>query len=373
MTHRIFLLLLLVTNTAWAHKPSDSYLSLSISGTTVRGQWDIALRDLDYAIGLDGNGDGAITWGELRQRQDAITAYALSHVSISAGQVPCPTEAQDHLADYHTDGAYAVLRFSATCPKTPVDLAVEYRLFFDFDPQHKGLLRLEHAGKTKTAIFSAEAKARTLDVTRSSAFQEFLDYTREGIWHIWIGYDHILFLLSLLLPAVLYRKARDWLPVIEIRSALLEVVKIVTAFTLAHSITLSLAALHLVELPARVVESAIAASVVLVALNNLYPLFHIQRWVVALAFGLVHGLGFANVLTDLGLPGGALVWALLGFNLGVEAGQLAIVGTFVPLAYTIRRTLLYRRVVFGLGSLAIALVATFWFVERSLNLELLSP
>jgi hypothetical protein len=372
MTYPI-LFLLLFANAAWAHKPSDSYLSLSMSGATVQGQWDIALRDLDYVIGLDANGDGAITWGELRRRHDAIAAYALSHLHISAEQAPCPTEVQGHLVDRHTDGAYAVLRFSATCPAASARLGVAYHLFFDLDPQHKGLLRFEHAGNTQTAILSADAKARTLDVTQSGGFQAFLDYIREGIWHIWIGYDHVLFLLSLLLPAVLYRRNQAWLPVTGIRTALLDVIKIVTAFTLAHSITISLAVLGMIELPARLVESAIAASVVLVAVNNLHPLFHVHRWVVAFAFGLIHGLGFANVLTDLGLPGSALAWALLGFNLGVETGQLAIVGTFVPLAYAIRGTLFYRRVVFGVGSLTIALLATLWFVERSFNLELLSP
>ena len=145
---------------------------------------------------------------------------------------------------------------------------------------------------------------------------------------------------------------------------------VVTAFTIAHSITLALAALSVIELPSRLVESAIAASVLLAALNNLWPVVQRGRWLVAFAFGLVHGFGFASVLADLGLPQDSLLLALVGFNLGVEAGQLVIVGAFLPLAYAARHTWMYRRMVFVGGSLAIALVASLWMVERVFDLEL---
>ena len=147
--------------------------------------------------------------------------------------------------------------------------------------------------------------------------------------------------------------------------------KTVTAFTVAHSLTLSLAALQVITLPARISESAIALSVVLAALNNLYPIVRGRRWIVAFCFGLVHGFGFASVLTDLGLPKGVLAVALVGFNLGVEVGQFAIVAAFLPLAYLVRRTWLYRRVVLVAGSGAIATVAAMWFVERAFDLGFL--
>ena len=149
-----------------------------------------------------------------------------------------------------------------------------------------------------------------------------------------------------------------------------EVFKVVTAFTVAHSITLSLAALAVIQLPSRIVESAIALSVLLAALNNLRPLVLGRRWIVAFAFGLVHGFGFASVLADLGLPRDALLIALVGFNVGVEAGQLALVAVFLPVAFQLRRTWLYRRMLFIGGSALIALVATVWLLERSLDLRL---
>ena len=156
------------------------------------------------------------------------------------------------------------------------------------------------------------------------------------------------------------------------RGALVDVAKIVTAFTVAHSITLTLATLGVVSLPSALVESAIAASVVLAALNNLFPLFQGRRWTMAFVFGLIHGFGFATVLGELQLPQGALVLALLAFNAGVELGQLAIVAVFVPLAYALRAGAFYRRVVLQAGSWAIAGLAAVWFVERAFSVELLN-
>ena len=364
-------LLLALANTAHAHKPSDSYLILKVDGAVVHGQWDIALRDLDYAIGLDGNGNGEITWGELRARHQAIAAYALPRLKIQSAGVPCPAVAYAHLVDNHSDGAYAVLRFVAECAQPLTTLNLNYSLLFDVDPQHKGLLRLDYKNTTSTGIFSPDKASQHFELAEITLLRQFLDYAKEGVWHIWIGFDHILFLLCLLLPAVLYRSKKHWEAVASFRPALIDVLKIVTAFTLAHSITLTLATLGVLTLPTRWVESAIAASVVLTALNNIFPLFQGKRWMVAAAFGLIHGFGFASVLADLGLPQDALLLALLGFNVGVEAGQLAIVSVFLPAAYFLRHTLFYRRVVLFMGSILIILLSSVWLVERILDLRLL--
>jgi len=171
---------------------------------------------------------------------------------------------------------------------------------------------------------------------------------------------------------VLVHEARRWNGVATFRIALTEVLWVVTAFTVAHSITLTLAALQIIELPSRLVESAIAASVVLAAANNLWPVVKRRRWLVAFSFGLIHGFGFASVLTELGLPKDALVLSLLGFNLGVETGQLAIVAGFLPVAYVLRNTPLYRKGVFVLGSVVTMLVALVWLVERGFNLKLIT-
>jgi hypothetical protein len=361
-----------VISPALAHKSSDSYLSLGVEGAMISGQWDIALRDLDYAIGLDTDNDGIITWGELRAHQAAIAAYALSHLQIMSEGKACETIATDHLVDNHSDGTYEVLRFSATCPAPPQLLDVRYDLLFDLDPQHRGLLRVEEQGSTHSAIFSPDQKEWRLEASDVSWRRQIGDYLREGVWHIWTGYDHLLFLGALLLPAVLRRRSGQWEAVATFGAAFRDVLKIVTAFTLAHSVTLSLAVLGYIALPSRLVESAIALSVVAAALNNLFPLIEKRLWFVAFAFGLVHGLGFANVLAELGLARDALALSLVSFNLGVETGQMAVVSSLLPLAYLWRRSWTYPRIVLGAGSLCIVAIASLWLIERSLDLKFFS-
>ncbi len=355
---------------ARAHKPSDSYLTLEVVEGAVTGQWDIALRDLDFAIGLDGDGDGAITWGELKARHRDIAAHALARLRLGPRVQPCVLNVTDHLVERHSDGGYAVLNFRAACAGPLERLEVAYGLFFDLDPQHRGLLLLRAGDQVHTAVFSPERPTRDFVLRAPSPLGQILDYVREGVWHIWIGYDHILFLLTLLLPAVVVRGGGAWRPVDGFKAAFVSVAKIVTAFTLAHSVTLSLAALQVVVLPSRLVESAIAASVAVAALNNIWPVVTRRLWLVAFAFGLVHGFGFAGVLADLGLPGGILLAALAGFNIGVEAGQLAIVAAFLPAAYWLRRRALYARVALPLGSAGIAVVGGLWLLERMLDLDL---
>jgi hypothetical protein len=368
---RAALLLALAMCSAQAHKPSDSYLRLSVDGATVTGQWDIALRDLDFEIGLDADGDGEITWGELRARHADIAAYAAARLRIAGDGADCKLGTGEQLVDNHTDGAYTVLPLRAECSAAPSELTLAYMLFASIDPQHRGLLRLDAQGATQTGVLGPQAPQQRFLLRQPSRWAQFADYVREGVWHIWIGFDHILFLLALLLPAVLVWRRPHWEAARSFGAAGWDVAKIVTAFTVAHSITLSLATLGLVSLPSRAVEATIAASVVLAALNNVFPLFHGRRWTVAFVFGLIHGFGFASVLADLQLPQGSLLLALVGFNIGVEIGQLAIVAVFLPIAYVLRRTAFYRRGVLVGGSLLIAAIAALWFAERAFNLELM--
>ncbi len=357
---------------AHAHKPSDAYLTLSRDGTTLSGRWDVALRDLETAIGLDADGDGAITWGEVRAKHDAIAAYALSRLTVRSGNRPCTLRATSHAIDTHTDGAYAVMTLSGACEEAGPTIVIDYRLLFDVDPTHRGLLNYVERGETRSAIFSADKPSHALGDDAGGWLVQLGQYVHEGVWHIWTGFDHMLFLLSLLLPAVLVRRDRTWEPTGSFRAAFIDVAKVVTAFTIAHSITLSLAVLGVVSLPSRVVESAIALSVVFAALNNLKPWVENARWIAAFGFGLLHGFGFAGALADLGLPTGSLALSLAGFNIGVELGQLGIVSLFLPLAFAIRATQAYRRVALAGGSLAIATLASVWFVERAFDVPLLS-
>ncbi len=358
---------------AQAHKSSDSYLTVQVQGDQVSVQWDIALRDIQFAIGLDANGDDQITWGELQQKERELQAWAVSRLSLQRGG-SCTLGQPSLQVDEHTDGGYAVLAWRGRCPQQHGALSLQYSLLFDLDAQHRGLLKLDLDRVTHSAVLGPQSGVMQF-AEATTAGAQFVQYLWQGVWHIWIGFDHILFLLALLLPAVLLRRSRGAdggggaRGVSRFKDAGLSVLAVVTAFTLAHSITLSLAALEIISLPSRLVESAIAASVVFAAVNNLVPMVQ-GRWLMAFFFGLIHGFGFASVLTELGLPTGALVVSLVGFNLGVELGQLAIVAVFLPLAFVLRHTRLYQRGVLVGGSWVALLVALAWFVERAFDLSL---
>ena len=370
----IGLVALLVSLAAQAHKPSDSYLTLrgTADSTAIAVRWDIALRDLDYVLELDRDGNGALTWGEVRQRADDITRYATSHLTLAAGAKACNWERTGPLMlDKHSDGTYAVLSLTARCESLAGGLKAHYSLLFDVDPSHRGLVQWIAPGSaaSQALLFGTESAEQSLALGPHGWWETLRQYVVEGIWHIWIGYDHILFLLSLLLPAVLVRRRNHWESAPSLRRSLLEVLKVVTAFTLAHSITLTLAAMQVISLPSRLVESTIALSVVVAALNNLKGTIEKRRWVMAFVFGLIHGFGFASVLADLGLPQDALVLALVGFNVGVELGQMAIVVAFVPIAFWLRTTRFYREGVLTFGSILVALVAGWWFIQRAFDIQ----
>ena len=377
------LCLLLCPDTSLAHKTSDSYLGLTVENGKITGRWDIALRDLQEAIGFDDNGDGTVTWTELKAREHRIAPYALSNLTVRGGTTTAPfttTAALKHKSlDYeaHEDGAYAIIRFDVDGVDQPEQLFVGYELFFKHDPLHRCLFRLavtdsnSDEPRIQTAIFSPFSPLQKFAIREPSRWRQIINFSREGVWHIWIGFDHVLFLIALLLPAVLRREDGQWYGVREFRPAFWAVLKIVTAFTAAHSITLALAALEIVRLDSRWVEATIALSVALAALNNLRPFFEKRGWLVAFGFGLVHGFGFASALGGLELGRGSLLRTLAGFNLGVELGQLAIVLLFLPLAFALRSTWFYQRLTFQGGSACVVVVAIAWTVERLFDAKLL--
>jgi hypothetical protein len=372
-----FVVLLALSDFAQAHKSSGSYLTIDFAPRSMTGRLDIALRDLDFVLGLDQDGNGELTWGEVRARHADIAELTKNHLGLKADGEECLLEIGPQQIDEHSDGAYSVLPLLWRCPKAGTRLDINYTLFADIDPQHRGLFNLRFGEQSQTAVLGGDRPIQQFEINASTqsvargGWQALLQFGLQGIWHIWIGFDHILFLLSLLLPAVLIYRSRRWAPAESFRQGGVEVLKVVTAFTVAHSITLTLATLQWVVLPSRLVESTIAASVVLAALNNVWPLFQGKRWTVAFLFGLIHGFGFASVLTDLGLPSSALFVALLGFNLGVEVGQLAIVAVFLPLAWALRSTAFYRRGVMTAGSLMIVALALIWLMERLFDVQLL--
>jgi hypothetical protein len=199
-----------------------------------------------------------------------------------------------------------------------------------------------------------------------------MSFVADGMHHILIGWDHILFLVCLLLPCVLIREGKSWQAAPRFAPVVARIAWTVSAFTIAHSITLGLAAFELVQPPPRQIEALIAVTVMFAAANNIAPLVRERIAVLAFVFGLVHGFGFANVLAELELPRERFAAALLGFNLGVEVGQLLIVAVALAVLYPLRGLRFYAPAVLKGGSVAAFVLASVWLVERVFDLSMIT-
>lgn len=363
------LLALLVALPAQAHKPSDSYLQLDVTQERLEGRWDLALRDLHELLDLDQDGDGRVTWREVRASQEPIFTRLRRSLQVQSDETPCSLTPHSLALAEHSDGIYAAVGLKGQCPAPPQTLTVNYDFLFELDPSHRGLFYLEFGG-VHSSIFSPGRPGVTVSGGNPGSGSLFVRYLQEGAWHIWAGLDHLLFLLCLLLPAVLHREKGQWIPAPSGQRAFWEMAKIITAFTLAHALSLTAASLEWLQLPSRWVEAAVAATIIFAALNNLTPLVRDRLWLVGFGFGLIHGAGYASVLAGLGLPTQSLVLALLGFNLGVEGGQILIAAAFMPLAFLARRQAWYRHGVVVPGSVLAALLGLLWLVSRVFDLRL---
>ena len=363
----MILLVLWVCAAAQAHQASEAYLTFRADGDRLEQRLDIALRDLDRDLALDANGDGELTWGEVRLRWADIEALADAGVRFVADGKACTRlDRSGPLLDEHSDGTHAVLLSRWQCPAPVRELLIDYRLFARSDAAHRGLARLAGAaGEPRVLVPGAGAQ------TLSAATQSPWGFVIEGMGHIAGGLDHVAFLVTLLLVAVWRRDGSRWVPRERAAGALAEAFRLVTAFTVAHSLTLGLAASGLIDPPAAAVESLIALTVLLAALDNLRPWVPGPRWLMVGAFGLVHGIGFAGPLKALGLSGTGIVVPLLAFNLGVELGQLALVVLLLPWALRWRSSTVYCRRIVPFASGAIAVLALLWCVERSFAVQLL--
>lgn len=356
----LWLLLVLLSSTAFAHKGSDSYWSLRSDGKRLTGTFDVALVDLDYVLPLDTNGDGKVTWDELRAREADVRTRLGTSLTIDA----CPMTLGALSVIKHSDGNYARFTLAASCTSPADERTVTYDFLFDADPTHRGLISIAGQGEGHWQAFTATTRTQRVSFKPIPRSTQAWTALTQGMHHIAIGWDHLCFLFALLLPAVLRREAKSWTPREAFKPALLDVTKVVTAFTVAHSITLALAAFDVVSPDGHAVEVAIAVSVALAAFNNLVPFVPDTRWSLAFSLGLLHGFGFVSAIADLGADDATKWLSVFCFNLGVEVGQLAIVAAFVPLAWKLRTTKFYRSLLFPLGSAVILGVALFWTAER---------
>ncbi len=366
------------TSLAYAHAPDQSYIFLRLYDDAILGRVEMTVTDMNQAMGLSLPEDGTVTNENLEPHKSVIREYLATHVKVGADQ-PATTLTFNKF-DLHNQplGQYVQVFFDIDDrAQRPAVINAQMSVLFDERPSHRGMLVVEHNWQTGTfddeanvvLVFSPDNTRQSFDV-EGSIWQGFTAMVGQGAHHIWIGIDHILFLIALLLPAVVRRENGKWVPVERFSDAAWYVLKIVTLFTVAHSITLSAAALGAVDLSARIVESIIALSIAVAAFDILRPIFGRRIAWVVFAFGLFHGFGFASVLGDIGIGGEYLVPTLLGFNLGVEFGQLIIVAIAFPILYLLRRSKIYARFLMPVGAALLIAISLYWFIERAFEVDL---
>jgi hypothetical protein len=368
------------------HARGQSYVYFRIYDDSVQVRVEITMNDLNEALNLNmphrqGASTSAVR-GAIATHLDSIRAYVERNLQIATAKGPVSLRFRNQeLLRVGATGDFVLLNYDVEgLTKPPDAFDVRYTAMFDTDSEHRNMVIVEHNWKTSTFnnegnvafILRPGAPQGTLDLTSSSVWRGLLGMVRFGITHILVGTDHILFLLALILPSVLRREDGRWKAVPSFRSAGFNILAIVTFFTVAHSVTLSLAALNIVRLPSILVESVIAASIAAAALHNLYPRFIKHESIIAFVFGLFHGFGFASLLEPLGLGGEYTTLTLLGFNVGVEIGQVAVIALLFPILFLLRKRSWYTRTVLQVGSVLLIAIALFWFVERAFDPPLIA-
>lgn len=370
---------------AFAHKGSDAYLDLrgdAANSSALQLTLSVAIQDLDLLLPLDANADGRVTWGEIQAAQPAVQQLLQASTGLQAGRADCPLAWRYAGLERRSDGTYLRWTSSALCPDAQ---ALRYTLMREQDATHRLLVTGRLDGQDLLSNWSPQQPgALPLRVAPGSAAAHaagaggsalhsgpatLWSYLQLGMHHLLEGYDHLAFLLALVLPLrlVLGRAMPAPAPkggAAQHASTWWALLRTVTAFTIGHSVTLVLATLGWTQASPDWVEPVIALSIGVTALLNLFPFAHVRSDALALLFGLVHGYGFAGLLTEAAAPSGLLPWALAGFNLGVEAGQLLAVAGWVLLVQLVVRRPWYGPVVVRGGSWALVVLSAWWFWQR---------
>jgi len=330
-----------------AHTVSLTYAEVRIEERQVLWVLRLPIPEFDLLFGLDRNHDGAVDANELQLGKAQIERYVLSKVGVLSEGHPLTGSITGVHAWNDPEGhPFLQMEVRFPSPDRPLKhVTLECDMLREVVSAHKTLARIEVAGETQEFVFE---NGRGFEVDAQPPWiRSFLQFVRMGIFHIFTGYDHIAFLLG----------------VVMIGGSFRTILKVVTSFTIAHSITLALAAFNIVVLPSRIVESGIALSIMYIALENLLFKKFDRRWIITFFFGLVHGFGFASALAEVHLSGSLLATALFSFNLGVEVGQVCIVAVMLPVLFCMQR-FRFNQAIVRFVSLAIFLLGSFWFWER---------
>lgn len=350
---------------ALAHATSTSYLLIDLPRTEepVSLRWDLAVHDIMWSVFIDQDYDGVITWQEVVEARARYIEPAVMHeIAVARGGQACTVGFKDLALAERAGQNHLSIVLNAACPR-PGLLTVSGSLFMTGDASQRVLVSSTRGKEKITGVISPESPGWT-EPARVSAWDSFVRFVGEGVWHVLIGYDHIAFVLLLLLPSVLRPVNGQWQGALRLSEVARDIVTIITAFTLAHSTTLALAVTGIVHLPTQPIEIAIAASIAMAGGLNLLPRLSRLRLPLAFSFGFVHGFGFANALSEIDAAGTALLPLLAGFNIGVEIAQLSIVAVVLPAIYLARGTRWYASGVMPLGSCALGAAGIVWLLQR---------
>ncbi|AKJ30204.1 HupE/UreJ family protein [Caldimonas brevitalea] len=341
---------------AVAHTASRASLQVQATAEGSRVQWEVAWRDLDALLDLDADGDERLTWREARAAVPRIEALAAA--SFDAAAAPHCRMAL-RLVDSQTRGesGMAVLRAEVPCPPADLPLAA-YQFLAGVDASHRLLVAWPGRGPRLIAAGESPAPPAAAVEGLAAATPPLFEFVAEGVRHILRGPDHVIFVLTLVLPLALVTGR-------EVRSrAARRLLWVVSSFTLAHTLTLAAAALDLWRPPAQWVEPAIALSIAAAAVHNLLRRNAHMSAALAFACGLLHGFGFAELLVPLALPTPQLAAALALFNLGIELGQLLVLAPAVLLLSWLQRRPAAARTLHTAACCGFAAVGVLWFAQR---------
>jgi hypothetical protein len=346
---------------AAAHQTSVKYVDLVVDGATVAVTFRVTPGDVTEPMGLPT--DARPTAAEAAAAP-AVAGFVAHWLAIRAAGAPCLASAPAIRVD--DDAKFVVVTWRASCPATIDELVLDFAAFFAVDQKHAAIVRLSSPGADPVdTIVHPEGSPLTLHLGEAAP-ASLGAWIRTGMDHIYDGRDHISFVLALLLVVLLVRGADGTWQLRGALPSLRATATIITAFTIAHSLTLIAASFGWVRLPSRLVESLIALSIAYTAVEDILKPDVRWRFVLTFGFGLVHGLGFAAVLAEM-LPPHDVIVPLLCFNLGVEIGQLTIVLVALPVLVLVARVVgaaRYRRVVMPLLAAAIFTIGTIWLIER---------
>jgi hypothetical protein len=360
-----------------AHTIGENYIWINVRADAIDGRFEIHENDLRNKIGAPVEGKGQAALSSVRASASRVQDYIRAHFSIAPEHgKPYTLEFTREEVIEVPEGRFAQYFFRMQTGPVADHLQIHHSMLFENERLHRGLLLVEYNEKTRrdygadhiAMVFGPASPDQELDLLSVPQQLHGRDMIWQGVLHIWLGIDHVLFLVALLLPTVLILIGSSWRPVPAFPRALWNVLKIVTVFTVAHSMTLLLAAFGVLEVPSRFVESMIALSIALVALNNLTGRVRDASLLVILVLGLFHGLGFASVMGHLPFRTGDLLKIVVGFNIGVELGQMVIVGLLFPALFLLRRHDLYMPVIVKGGSAVLIVVSGAWFVQRAFGL-----